>query len=59
VEEQQPAKQEEKAEKRPRLTVEELERRVAPALANKKVPIPAPYAPGTRYGLVRRDSLSW
>jgi hypothetical protein len=44
---------------RPKLTVEELERRVAPAVANKKAPIPPPYAPGTLYGLVRRDSLSW
>ena len=42
------------------LTVEELEARVAPSVAiDKKVPTPPPYAPGTLYGLVRRDSLRY
>ncbi len=42
------------------LTVEELEARVAPGTAiDKKVPVPPPYAPGTLYGLVRRDSLRY
>lgn len=49
------------SEKRPRrpLTAEELERRIAPSAAGKKLPIPPPYAPGTDYGLVRRDNLRW
>ncbi|NOZ01168.1 MAG: hypothetical protein GXP54_04685 [Deltaproteobacteria bacterium] len=44
---------------RKKLTVEELEKRVAPSTANKKAPIPPPYAPGTDYGLVRRENLNW
>jgi len=44
---------------RRKLTVEEMEKRVAPAIADKKAPIPPPYAPGTCYGLVLRDNLSW
>jgi len=44
---------------RRKLTVEELEKRVAPAVAEKKAPIPPPYAPGTEYGLVRRSNLAW
>lgn len=43
---------------RKQLTVEELEARIAPALlAEKKGP--EPYPPGSRYGLVRRDSLQY
>ncbi|MBN1653109.1 MAG: hypothetical protein JXA30_04965 [Deltaproteobacteria bacterium] len=53
----QPEEQERKA--RRKLTVEELENRVAPSVADKKLPIPPPYAPGTDYGLLRRDNLSW
>ena len=45
--------------RKPKLTVEELEKRVAPAVADKKAPIPPPYAPGTLYGLVRRSNLRW
>ncbi len=41
------------------MKVEELERRVAPSVANKKAPVPPPYAPGTDYGLVRRANLEW
>lgn len=45
--------------KRP-LTIEALEARIAPAMAvGKKAPIPPPYAPGTLYGLVRREHLRW
>jgi len=41
-----------------RSKVEELERKVAlSAPTQKKVPTPAPYAPGSRYGLVRRGNL--
>ncbi len=40
------------------LTVEELEERVAMSVpAQKKVAFPAPYAPGTDYGLVKRSNL--
>ena len=48
-----------KGDQRSKLTVEELERRVAPAVADKKAPIPPPYPPGADYGLVRRDNLVW
>ncbi|MBN1947948.1 MAG: hypothetical protein JW797_19935 [Bradymonadales bacterium] len=41
------------------LTVDALEARIAPALlADKKAPEP-PYPAGTRYGLIRRDSLQY
>ncbi|NMC72497.1 MAG: hypothetical protein GYA57_20910 [Myxococcales bacterium] len=44
--------------RRERARVEELERKVAlSAPTQKKVPTPAPYAPGTYYGLVRRENL--
>ena len=52
-------KKTEKTSSRPKLTVEELEKRIAPDAADKKLPVPPPYAPGTDYGLVRRDNLSW
>ena len=39
--------------------VESLERRIAPSTIDKKNPTPPPYAPGTDYGLVRRDHLDW
>ncbi len=42
---------------RPRPTVEEMEKRVAPSVANKKAPVPPPYAPGAKYGLVSRANL--
>ena len=47
-----------KKDERPRLTVEELEKRVAPAVADKKGPVPPPYPPGTKYGLVRRENIA-
>ncbi|MBN1769705.1 MAG: hypothetical protein JXB32_00470 [Deltaproteobacteria bacterium] len=41
-----------------RTKVEELERKVALAApTQKKVPTPTPYAPGTYYGLVRRENV--
>jgi len=46
-----------KKESRKGLTVEELEKRVAPAVADKKAPVPPPYPPGADYGLIRRDNL--
>jgi len=46
-----------KKESRKELTVEELEKRIVPAAADKKAPAPLPYPPGAKYGLVRRDSL--
>jgi hypothetical protein len=40
------------------LTAEELEARVAMSVpSQKKSPSPAPYAPGTLYGLVKRSNL--
>ena len=42
-----------------KLTVERLEKRLAPAVAAKKAPFPPPYPPGADYGLVRRGNLSW
>jgi hypothetical protein len=46
-----------KTERR-RAKVEQLERKVAlSAPTQKKDPVPAPYAPGTYYGLVRRENL--
>jgi uncharacterized small protein (DUF1192 family) len=53
VTEQEPEKAEPK-----KPTVEELEERVALSVpAQKKVNQPAPYPPGTRYGLVKRSNL--
>jgi len=48
-----------KAPKRSRPSkVVELERKVAlTAPTQKKVPVPSPYAPGTDYGLLRRENL--
>ena len=46
-----------KTDKR-RLTVEELEKRIAPAVTNKKDPVPPPYPAGAYYGLMRRANLS-
>jgi uncharacterized small protein (DUF1192 family) len=41
-----------------KLTVEELEQRVAMSVPDqKKNPNPAPYMPGTDYGLVKRGNL--
>ncbi len=41
-----------------KLTAEELESRVAMSVpSQKKNPSPAPYAPGTRYGLMMRANL--
>ncbi len=41
-----------------KLSAEELEARVAMSVpSQKKSPSPAPYAPGTRYGLMKRSSL--
>ncbi len=46
------------AEETRRLTVEELEERVAMSVpAQKKIDQPTPYPPGTRYGLVKRSNL--
>ena len=42
-----------------KLSVEELEKRIAPALWDKKSPIPPPYPAGADYGLIRRDNLRW
>ena len=50
-------KKDPKASRDKRLTVEELEKRIAPSTATKKVPNPPPYAPGTKYGLVQRTNL--
>jgi hypothetical protein len=48
----------EKGKKTKRLEAEELEARVAMSVpGQKKNPLPAPYAPGTRYGLVKRSNL--
>lgn len=47
-----------KSRRNKKLTVRELEKKVAPSpLASKKPPIPPPYAPGTDYGLAKRDNL--
>jgi hypothetical protein len=48
----------EKNKKENRLSIEELEKRVAPAVP-KKTPVPPPYPPGADYGLVSRRNLSW
>lgn len=41
-----------------KLSVEELESRVALSVPNqKKSPFPSPYMPGTDYGLVKRSNL--
>jgi hypothetical protein len=41
-----------------RLSVEELEARVALSVPNqKKSPLPSPYMPGTLYGLAKRSNL--
>jgi hypothetical protein len=41
-----------------KLTLKELEKKVlASPLAMKKPPTPPPYAPGTLYGLVKRQNL--
>jgi hypothetical protein len=50
-------KKEEKA-KRPKLTVEELEKRLTPSFLHPMAFKPG-YGPGTKYGLVRRDNLTW
>ena len=51
-------KKNEKSKRRSKPRVEELERRIAlSAPADKKNPIPPPYAPGTAYGLVRRANV--
>ena len=43
---------------RQKLTVEELEARVAMSVpTQKKHPLPVPYAPGSDYGLVKRANL--
>ena len=53
-----PARPKHRVEKNPP-TVEALEARIAPSAAgSKKDPVPPPYAPGTLYGLVRRENLS-
>jgi hypothetical protein len=47
------------AKKVRRAKVEQLERKVAlSAPTQKKDPTPAPYAPGTRYGLVSRRNMT-
>jgi len=41
-----------------KLRIAKLERKVLPSPATGKKPaVPAPYAPGTRYGLSRRANL--
>jgi len=45
--------------RRSKLTIEQLERRVAPSVGDKKSPIPPPYPPGADYGVIRRDNLIW
>ncbi|MFH1438514.1 MAG: hypothetical protein ABIJ56_22590 [Pseudomonadota bacterium] len=48
-----------KKTKKKKLTVRELEKKVAPSAAlGKKPAIPGPYAPGTDYGLAKRSNLS-
>ncbi|NOZ00638.1 MAG: hypothetical protein GXP54_01955 [Deltaproteobacteria bacterium] len=43
-----------------RMKIEALEARIAPAaVANKKQPVPPPYAPGTLYGLACRANLRY
>jgi len=47
-----------KSAKTDRLTVEELEARVALSVPDqKKSPFPTPYMPGTLYGLAKRSNL--
>lgn len=55
---EQKARDRKRSDKTNKLTIEELEKRIAPATADKKSPNPPPYAPGTAYGLVRRDNLT-
>jgi hypothetical protein len=44
--------------KRKRLTIKELEKKVAPSgFIGKKPAIPGPYAPGTYYGLAKRSNI--
>jgi hypothetical protein len=44
--------------KKKKLRIAKLEKKVVPSPATGKKPaIPAPYAPGTRYGLTRRVNL--
>jgi hypothetical protein len=46
------------SKKSKKLSVEELEARVALSVPNqKKSPFPSPYMPGTDYGLVKRSNL--
>lgn len=57
----EPQNENESSAPKAKLTVEALEARIAPALITDKKnptrPPDAPYPPGTRYGLIRRDSL--
>ena len=47
-----------KNSKKKKLKIKELEKKIAPSFsAGKKAPVPPPYAPGTLYGLVRRDNI--
>jgi len=46
------------SKKSKKMTVEELEARVALSVPNqKKSPFPSPYMPGTDYGLIKRSNL--
>jgi len=49
------AKNTEEKEKKTADKVEKLEKKAVPG--GKKTPVPAPYAPGTLYGLIKRENL--
>jgi hypothetical protein len=45
-------------DKKKKMSLKELEKKIAPAPAiGKKPSIPGPYAPGSLYGLARKDNL--
>jgi hypothetical protein len=47
-----------KNNKKKKLRIKELEKKIAPAPSiGKKPAIPGPYAPGTHYGLARSDNI--
>jgi hypothetical protein len=47
-----------KIDKKKKLRIRELEKKILPSpLASKKPPIPPPYGPGTDYGLAKRDNI--
>ncbi len=51
-------KEKKKADRKPKLKIKELEKKIAPApFVGKKPAIPGPYPPGADYGLARRANL--